>query len=118
MRNAPKNFLNLYLPDVAADFIEKATNTKLGAWTIGNLLRYAGGNEGKRYASFLQIGKSASQLDVFEKLMAQYDDPNTKFAALTMYMEKCGADFSESGFDGQLQEALEVKRRSKTPLPG
>lgn len=111
MRNAPKRFLNLYLPDAVANFIEKATNTKLGVWTVGNLLRATGGNAGKRYASFLQIGKSASQLDVFERLMAQYDDPNTKFAALTMYMEKCGADFSESGFDGQLQEAIEVKRR-------
>jgi predicted TIM-barrel fold metal-dependent hydrolase len=111
MRNAPRQFLNLYMPDTLANVIEKATNTKLGVWIIGNLLRYMGGNAGRRYASFLQIGKSASQLDVFETLMAQYDDPNTKFAALTMYMEKCGADFTESGFDGQLQEAMEVKRR-------
>lgn len=111
MRNAPKRFLNLYLPDAAANLIDKATNTQVGAGAIEFLLRHLGGNGGKRYASFLQIGKSMSQMDVFETLMAQYDDPNTKFAALTMYMEKCGADVSETGFDGQLQEAIEVKRR-------
>lgn len=111
MRNAPGRFLNLYLPSITANFIDKATNTKAGVWALGSLLRYAGGNAGRRYASFLQIGKSASQADVFEQLMAQYDDPNTKFATLTMYMDKCGADVSESGFDGQLQEALDVKRR-------
>ncbi len=111
MRNAPKHFLRLYMPDFLADGIDTITNTAAGAATVGWLLRHLAGNGGKRYASFLQIGKSASQLDVFENLMAQYDDPNMKFTALTMFMEKCGADVSESGFDGQLQEALEVKRR-------
>ena len=110
MRNAPKHFLGLYMPDGLANAIDKATNTTAGAAAIGWLLRHLAGNGGKRYASFLQIGKSANELEVFESLMAQYDDPNMKFTALTMYMEKCGADASESGFDGQLQEAIEVKR--------
>src|SRR4051812_13659937 len=110
MRNAPKRFLHLYLPDVAASLIDKITNTKAGTNAMIALLKAIPGNGVKRYASFLQIGKSADQLSVFETLMKQYDDPTIKFIVLTMYMEKCGADISETGFEGQLEEILAVKR--------
>ena len=112
MNNAPRRFLHLYLPDPVADAIDKITNTKFGAWLVEKLLSNFGGNGGKRYASFLQIGKSKNQLEVFEDLMKQYNDDETmRFIALTMYMEKCGADVSASGYEGQIEEILAVKKQ-------
>jgi predicted TIM-barrel fold metal-dependent hydrolase len=112
MRNAPKRFLHLYLPGFAADLVDSISNTKVGSASMRFLLSKLGGNGGKRYASFLKIGKSADQLSVFENLRKQYtDDQDIKFVALTMYMEKCGAGESETGFEGQLEEILKAKKR-------
>ena len=111
MRNAPKKFLHLYLPKVVADSVDTITDTKVGAWFMQLLLKRFGGNWGKRYASFLQIGKSKDQLSVFETLMAQYSDTTMKFVALSMYMEKAGADVSETGFEGQLEELMMIKKQ-------
>jgi predicted TIM-barrel fold metal-dependent hydrolase len=111
MNNAPKQFLRLYLPTFVADAVDKITNTQVGSSVVQSLLSRFGGNGGKKYASFLRIGKSASQLDVFENLMAQYDDGDMRFVALTMFMEKCGAGESASGFEGQLEELLLVKKQ-------
>jgi predicted TIM-barrel fold metal-dependent hydrolase len=111
MANAPQKFLQMYLPAPIANVIDAITDTQAGAAVFSRLLGTLGGNGGKRYASFLSIGKSRSQLDVFEHLMQQYDDPDIKFVALTMNMEYCGAGPSLSGFEGQLEEILEVKRR-------
>jgi len=110
MKNAPKRFLYLYLPDVAAWLVDAITATKPGSAAMSWLLSKLG-NGSKRYASFLKIGKSADQLMVFENLMKQYQEPTMKFVALTMYMEKCGADISETGFEGQLEEIIKVKRQ-------
>lgn len=109
MNNAPERFLHLYLPDFAADIIDNVTNTSIGANIVKNLLNTFGGNGGKRYASFLSIGKSKNQSHVFENLIKQYDD-DIIFIALTMFMENCGAGASKSGFDGQIQEALNVRK--------
>lgn len=111
MRNAPQRFLQLFLPAFLANFVDKSTNTQVGAATIQWLMKMMGGNLGKRYASFLQIGKSRSQLEVFETLRNQYDDPSMKFVALTMYMEKTGVGNTESGFEGQLEEIISVKKQ-------
>jgi predicted TIM-barrel fold metal-dependent hydrolase len=111
MRNAPKKFLQLYLPKIAADAIDHITEVKVGSWTMSWLLKKFGGNWGKRYASFLSIGKSEDQLSVFETLMAQYSDNTMKFVALSMYMEKSGADLSETGFEGQLEELMVIKKQ-------
>src|SRR6185369_6564519 len=111
MRNAPKKFLQLYLPNIVANGIDKITEVKVGSWAMSFLLKKFGGNWGKRYASFLSIGKSEDQLSVFETLMAQYSDATMKFVALSMYMEKCGADVSETGFEGQLEELLVIKKQ-------
>ncbi len=116
IRNAPKKFLNLFLPDVAASLIDKLTNTDTGSATFQFLLSKLGGNLGKRYASFLQVGKSRNQREIFENLKKQYDDPHLKIVALTMYMEKCGAGPSETGFEGQLEGVLEVKKENPDNL--
>lgn len=112
MNNAPQKFLHLYLPGVLADAIDKITNVQAGSVAIQKLLMTFGGNGGKRYASFLKIGKSADQLEVFKTLAAQYpDDTSFKFVGLTMDMEKCGAGPSLSGYEGQLEEIIGVKKR-------
>ncbi len=111
MNNAPKRFLHLYLPDFLASAVDKITNTKAGAKAIEKLLSTLGGNGGKRYASFLAIGKSNDQLEVFKKLKAQYDDNNMRFIGLSMNMEYCGAGASVSGYEGQLEEILNIKRQ-------
>lgn len=110
MKNAPRKFLHLYLPGVAANIVDSITATKAGASSMSWLLSKLG-NGSKRIASFLKIGKSADQLSVFENLLQQYDNPTMKFVALTMYMEKCGADASETGFEGQLEEIMKVKQQ-------
>lgn len=111
MRNAPEKFLHLYLPGFLADAVDKITETQAGSLAIEKLLKLVGGNGGKRYASFLQIGKSTGQPVVFKKLMDAYpEDRNIRFVGLTMDMEHCGAGSSVSGYEGQLQEILEVKR--------
>ncbi len=111
MDNAPRRFLHMYLPDVVANLIDKITNTRPGAVTLAWLLSKLPGTAGKRYASFLKIGKSLGQLDVFEELMKQYNDPDIKFVALSMFMEECGAGSSTSGFAGQIEELLRVKKQ-------
>lgn len=111
MANAPKRFLHLYMPDIAANLIDKITNTQPGSWAFQRLLALMG-PAGKRYAQFLKIGKSSGQLEVFENLMSQYtDDEDLKFVALTMYMENFGAGVSTTGFEGQIHEAVQVKKR-------
>ncbi len=111
MRNAPKQFLQLYLPKWLANQMVNITSTTLGSKIVKNLLNFLGGNGGKRYASFLAIGQSLNQVEVFEQLRDQYEDKNLKFNALTMNMEGCGAGPSSSGFEGQLEEILVVKKR-------
>lgn len=111
MQNAPERFLHLYLPDFLASAIDKMTNTQAGAKALAEFLSQLPSVGAKRYASFLSIGKSAGQADVFTQLMKQYDDPDIKFTALTMFMEECGAGNSSSGFDGQLDELLPVKQQ-------
>ncbi len=104
--------MQLYLPPLAAHLIDSVTSTKAGANSVAWILKRVGGNGGKRYASFLRIGKSKNQQEVFVDLMKQYkDDSNMKFVALTMNMDNCGAGNSISGFEGQLEEILEVKRQ-------
>ncbi|WP_342087716.1 amidohydrolase family protein [Dyadobacter sp. OTU695] len=80
------------------------------------LLSRFGGNLGKRYASFLQVGKSRNQREIFENLKNQYDDPHLEIVALTMYMEKCGAGPSETGYEGQLEGIVEVKKENPDNL--
>jgi hypothetical protein len=110
MRNAPVKFLSLYLPGVAADAIDTLTNTQAGAKSFAKVLSWVPGNGSKRYASFLSIGKAADEIDVYNMLRANYD-PGFKFAALTMYMEALGIQGSESGYEGQLEGALDIKQQ-------
>lgn len=110
MSNAPADFLSLYLPGFIARPLSSITDTKQGSWIVRQILKTTG-NGGKRYATFLKIGKSLAQQDVFENLVNQYDDNNMQFVALTMYMEKLGAGASLSGFEGQLEEILNVKKQ-------
>ncbi len=110
MRNAPVRFLSLFLPGVAADLIDTLTNTKVGSKAFAAALSRLGGNLGKRYASFLSIGKSSDEIDVYRILSAQYE-AGFKFAALTMYMESLGIQGSESKFEGQLEGAMDIKQK-------
>lgn len=111
MDNAPRRFLHMYLPDAVANAIDTMTNTRPGALALAWLLSKLPGTAGKRYASFLKIGKSCGQLDVFEDLLKQYNDPDIKFVALSMFMEECGAGYSTSGFAVQIEELLQVKQQ-------
>jgi predicted TIM-barrel fold metal-dependent hydrolase len=110
MRNAPVKFLSLFLPGVAADLIDTLTNTQAGSRAFAAALSRLGGNLGKRYASFLSIGKNSDEIDVFRILSVQYES-GFKFAALTMYMESLGIKGSESGFEGQLEGVMDIKQR-------
>lgn len=111
MSNAPVHFLDLYIPKPAARLIDKLTNTAPGARALAGLLETIGLNGCRRYASFLRIGKSKAQGDVLENLLNQYKDTPTKFLALTLNMEYCGAGASVSGFEGQLEEAINLKKQ-------
>ncbi len=111
MKNAPTKFLELYLPAPIAKLIDSITEVQAGSFIIQQLLSRFGGNGGKRYASFLKIGKSKNQPAVFNELLKNYkDDPQIKLIGLTMNMEHCGAGDSVSGYEGQLQEVLEIKK--------
>ena len=108
-KNAPERFLNLYMPDVAANLIDTVTNSSVGASIVASLLNL--GPAGfKRYASFLKIGKSKTQREIFEHLMQQYTSDHMQFVALSMYMEEMGAGNSVSGFGGQLEELIQLKK--------
>ena len=112
MSNAPEKFLSLYLPPAVASLLAKVTNTAPGAATVEKLLSVFGGNGGKRYASFLKTGKSKNQMEVFEALLKQYDDDTAmQFVVLSLYMEKTGAGPSASGYEGQLEELMQVKKQ-------
>jgi predicted TIM-barrel fold metal-dependent hydrolase len=110
MNNAPKDFLKLYLPSFAATAVDSISNTQVGSSILQRILKFTG-NGGKRYADFLRIGKSKNQREVFlDLLKAYHTDPNMKFVALTMNMEFCGAGSSATFFEGQLEEAFQVKK--------
>ncbi|HEV8506100.1 MAG TPA: amidohydrolase family protein [Chitinophagaceae bacterium] len=112
MKNAPQQFLSLYMPEVAASLIDKLTNTQAGAYSMAWILSKLPSSVARRYASFLKIGKSADQMSVFRTLASQYnDDPGFKFVGLTMYMENTGAMNSQTGFEGQLDGVLDIKRQ-------
>lgn len=110
MKNAPEYFLSLYMPKQIAKLFDSATNTKAGVLLFKNIIKIFG-EQGKRYVSFLELGKSKDQFQVFNELMAQYPEKAMEIVALTMNMEYIGAGKSESGFDGQLQEVIDIKRK-------
>jgi predicted TIM-barrel fold metal-dependent hydrolase len=111
MNNAPRKFLELYLPKMAASAVDIVTNTQVGSWLVRTALMKLGGAGGKRYASFLQIGKSSNQNNVFRHMIDSYEDTSMKMVALTLYMEKLGAEASMSGYEGQLEEIITLKKR-------
>ncbi|PBQ33660.1 hypothetical protein CNR22_18380 [Sphingobacteriaceae bacterium] len=111
MNNAPEKFLSLYMPAVAANAIDSLTSTDGGAKAMEKLLNVLGGDSGKRYACFLHVGKRAGQMDVFRDLLQQYPDASMKITALTLFMEELGVERSVSGYEGQLEEIINVKRR-------
>lgn len=110
MDNAPQFFLNLYLPKPVASLVDSATNTQAGAAVLQRLISIFGA-QGKRYATFLKIGKSKSQLNVFEELLGQYSDKSMEMVALTLNMDFIGAGLSKSGFEGQLQQVIDIKKQ-------
>jgi predicted TIM-barrel fold metal-dependent hydrolase len=116
MENAPKKFLHLYMPDVAANFVDLITNTKAGANSVAWLLSILPSSITKRYASFLRIGKSNNPRDVFQLLKGQYTDRTMRIIALTMYMEECGAGRSVTGYEGQLRQVVQVKEENPDRL--
>jgi len=111
MNNAPRDFLSLYMPKFAANAIDTLTNTQAGASAFVGVMRILPFRSLKRYASFLAVGKSSGQLDVFRDLMLQYEDSSLKITALTLNMENMGAGPSMTGFEGQIEEILIVKKR-------
>ncbi|MFT3796733.1 amidohydrolase family protein [Flavobacterium sp.] len=110
MDNAPENFLNLYMPKPISNALDTATNTQAGAWMIQKLIQ-SFGDQGKRYAGFLRIGKSKSQLNVFEELLDRYTDKSMEMIALTLNMDYIGAGKTKSGFEGQIQQVIDIKRQ-------
>lgn len=111
MTNAPENFLELYMPKPVANAIDNIANTKVGSWAIKRLLKTFGGSGGKRYASFLEIGKSKNQNEVLRRLLESYDDTSMKVIALTLNMEFTGVGRSTSGYEGQLEEIISLRKR-------
>lgn len=108
MENAPEHFLNLYLPKPVSSALNTATNTKLGSWlTQKTISRF--GDQGKRYAGFLKIGKSKSQKLIFEELLDRYTDQSMEMVALTLNMDYIGAGKTISGYEGQLQQVIDIK---------
>lgn len=111
MNNAPDGFLKLYMPAPAAGVVDKITNTQLGSFLIRNLAGLNNGGLLKRYATFLQIGKSKGQIDVFLDLINRYPNESIDFVALSLNMEYLGVGNSITGFEGQLQQVIDVKRK-------
>jgi predicted TIM-barrel fold metal-dependent hydrolase len=110
MDNAPEKFLQLFLPKPIANAVDTATNSQLGVLLLSGLIAKMGA-QGKRYAQFLKIGKSKDQGTVFEELLAQYSDPTMEMVALTINMNYMGIGATRSGFEGQLQQVIDIKRR-------
>ncbi|WP_316633921.1 amidohydrolase family protein [uncultured Flavobacterium sp.] len=115
MNNAPKDFLKLFLPSFLAKPADNFTNTDFGAWVVRLL---ASGNNGaaKRYATFLQIGKSKYQTDIFENLMSRYPNETFQFVTLCQNLEYLGVGRSVSGFEGQIEEVIDIKRKYPTNI--
>lgn len=115
MNNAPKDFLRLYMPAIIANGVDNFTNTDTGAWLIRQL---AGLNSGmlKRYATFLQIGKSKDQTAVFEDLISRYQNETIQFVTLCQNLEYLGVGRSVSGFEGQIEEVINIKRKYPTMI--
>lgn len=109
MNNAPKDFLKLYLPSALVKPVDNFTNTDLGAWIVRGI---AGSDivKAKRYATFLQIGKSKDQATVFENLMSRYPNEAFEFITLCQNLEYLGVGRSVSGFEGQIEEVIQIKR--------
>lgn len=109
MNNAPKDFLRLYVPAFLAKKIDTFTNTEAGAWIIQQAASLHSGMF-KRYATFLQIGKSADQVTIFENLMSRYPNEALQFITLCQNLEYLGVGRSTSGFEGQIEEVMGIKK--------
>jgi predicted TIM-barrel fold metal-dependent hydrolase len=109
MHNAPKDFLRLYMPAFFAKRIDTFTNTEAGAWVINQAANLNSGMF-KRYATFLQIGKSIDQITVFENLMSRYPNETFQFVTLCQNLEYLGVGRSISGFEGQIEEVMGIKK--------
>ncbi len=110
MDNAPEYFLNLYLPKPVSSALDTATNTQAGSWLVQKIIRQFG-SQGERYAGFLRIGKSKSQLNIYEELLDRYTDKSMEMIALTLNMEYIGAGRTKSGFEGQIQQVIDIKKQ-------
>jgi predicted TIM-barrel fold metal-dependent hydrolase len=109
MHNAPKDFLQLYMPAFLAKRVDTFTNTEAGAWVIRQVAKLNSGMF-KRYATFLEIGKSSDQITVFENLMSRYPNETMQFITLCQNLEYLGVGRSISGFEGQIEEVLSIKK--------
>ena len=109
MHNAPKNFLQLYMPAFLANGVDTFTNTEAGSWVIRQVAKLSSGMF-KRYATFLQIGKSSDQITVFENLMSRYPNETMQFITLCQNLEYLGVGRSISGFEGQIEEVMSIKK--------
>jgi len=61
-----------------------------------------------RYGAFVEIGGSASQREIFERLLGYYPD-GTRFVVLMMDMEYMDAGEVAQPFEEQLDELAEVR---------
>ena len=109
--NVPRDFLKLYLPSFIATPVDNITDTKVGSFVVRKIMGALGGNGGRRYADFLEVGKSKTQKAVFEQLRDSVtDDANMRHIVLTLNMEHIGAGPSRTLFEGQIEEILNLKK--------
>lgn len=110
MDNAPEKFLHLFLPGPIANAVDTATNTQAGVFLLSRIIKQFG-EQGKRYSNFLKIGKSKDQLTVFEELILQHSDKSMEMVALTLNMNYMGIGETKSGFEGQIQQVIDIKKQ-------
>ena len=97
------------MPAFLASGVDNFTNTGTGSWLIRQLASFNSGML-KRYATFLQIGKSKDQIAVFKDLMSRYPNEAIQFVTLCQNLEYLGVGRSVSGFEGQIEEVIRIKK--------
>ena len=77
-------------------------------WLLNKVNPFSDDDLFDRYAAFMEIGNSESQLEIFELIRGYYPE-GTKFVALMMDMEFMGAGDVPQSFDKQVDELAGVR---------
>ena len=112
IKNAPKRFLEGFIPKYAAKIAWPIMNTRIGSRaTVFIINKFISNPVAKKLASFLKVGTMKSQNHIFNDLKSYYSDGD-KFVIHTINMDYMGAGRAKYSFKEQIHEIKRIKAQN------